>query len=370
MADNLKIVHTESSCGWGGQELRVLTEAKGFSDRGHEVTLLCPEEAPIYVAGQDMGLNTLALPIARKNVKGLLALRRWFKGRAIDVLNTHSSTDSWLSAVACQTLSSKPLIVRTRHVSTPIQRNLTTRWLYNRATAHIVTAGEALRQQLHQENQFALDHMTSVPTGIDLDYFNPLDRQQMKAELGLAADYYVGILATLRNWKGHQYLLDAFNALAEDYPQWGMIIVGDGPQRKNLEKRIRELGLNERVQMVGNRDDVPRWLSAMDVFALPSYGSEGVPQSVMQAMACGLPVVSTTVGAISEAMVDSETGYLIPPKDVTALEQKLRVLLSNSELRLQMGAAGRVRAQQFFGLDNMLDGMSRVFRKALGTVVS
>src|SRR5882672_8290881 len=102
----LSIVHTENSCGWGGQEIRILTEARGMLDRGHRVTLIAPPEAPIAGAGARMGIPVVGLPIQKKRLPGLVALRHWLAANRgeVDVLNTHSSTDSWLSAAACATL--------------------------------------------------------------------------------------------------------------------------------------------------------------------------------------------------------------------------------------------------------------------------
>jgi len=364
----LKIVHTESSCGWGGQEIRILTEALGMQRRGHRVTIVTPPEAPIFAAAQKMGIPVVALPIEHKKFKGLFALRRWLKQhRDIDVLNTHSSTDSWLVALARLTLCNKCApIVRTRHVSTHIGTNWPTRWLYQRATRHIVTTGEALKQQLARENGFDAARMTSIPTGIDLERFRPRDRQEARHQLGLAPERsYVGIVATLRNWKGHTYLLQAFASLSRRYPGWDLLLVGDGPQRHNLEKLIVELGLGERVRMFGNREDVERWFNACDVFTLPSYGEEGVSQSVMQAMASGLPVVSTTVGAIGEAVAHEQTGILIAPRDAALLEHSLARLMDDAELRQRFGTAARKRAEDRFGTNAMLGAMEKVFRNCL-----
>ncbi len=362
---SLNIVHTESSCGWGGQEIRILTEALGMQRRGHRVTIVCPPEAPIYPAAQKLGIPAVALPIARKNLKGLFALRHWLKANKADVLNTHSSTDSWLVALARLTFCGGAPIVRTRHVSTHISNNRPTRWLYQRATRHIVTTGEALKQQLAKENGFDATRMTSVPTGIDLERFRPRDRNDARRMLGLdPVRHYLGIVATLRNWKGHTYLLQAFSSLARRYPDWDLLLVGDGPQRHNLERLIGELGLGERVRMFGNREDVETWFNAFDVFALPSYGEEGVSQSVMQAMASGLPVVSTTVGAIGEAVAHEATGILVAPRDTALLEHSLARLMDDAELRQRFGAAARQRALERFGTERMLDAMQQVFLDA------
>ena len=116
MTQPLAIVHTENSCGWGGQEIRILTESRGFLDRGHRVTLLAPPEAPIVDAARRMAIPVVTLRLREKRLPDLLALRRWLATHreGIDILNTHSSTDSWLGAIACATLADAPPIVRTR----------------------------------------------------------------------------------------------------------------------------------------------------------------------------------------------------------------------------------------------------------------
>ncbi len=281
------------------------------------------------------------------------------------MLNTHSSTDSWLSALACATLRDAPPIVRTRHVSTTIRNRPTTRWLYARATAHIVTAGEALRRQLAHDNGIALDHMTSVPTGIDLARFVPGDATAARARLGLPERPTLGIVATLRDWKGHDMLFEVLAGDSAAWRGWNVIVVGDGPYRPALERQLQALALTDRVRFAGQQDDVVPWLQAQDIFALPSWGEEGVPQAIRQAMACGIPVVSTTVGAIGEAVDAGVTGIIVAPRDIAALAAALARLRDDPALRARLGAAGRERALRDFGLEPMLDRMEAVFRAVL-----
>ncbi|MDH5264086.1 MAG: glycosyltransferase family 4 protein, partial [Betaproteobacteria bacterium] len=127
--DALRILHTESSLGWGGQEIRVLTEARGVARRGHAVTLAAPGESRILAAAAGYGVEAVAIPIARKSIGGLFAMTGLLRNRRFDLVNTHSSTDSWLAAVATRLLRGAPPIVRTRHISAPVPRNLATRWL-------------------------------------------------------------------------------------------------------------------------------------------------------------------------------------------------------------------------------------------------
>ena len=360
---SLHIVHTESSLGWGGQEIRILTEIMGMVQRGHAVTLLAPPASRIFHAAEERGFAVVALPIGRKNISGLLALRRWLKRHPCDVINTHSSTDSWLTALATRFMRHAPPLVRTRHISAAIPNNASTRWLYQSATSFIATTGERLRQQLIDRNGFDPARITSVPTGIDTDRFSPGNRTIARGQLNLPLNVpIVGIVATLRSWKGHVYLLEAFARLTD--PSALLLIVGDGPQRQNLEQEIVRLNLTGRVLMPGNQRDVTPWLHAMDVFVLPSYANEGVPQALMQAMSCGVPVISTPIGSITEAVDDGVSGRIVPARDAEKLHQAIQLFLQNPELGAAFGAAARKTAIERFGVDAMLDKMEAIFNQA------
>jgi glycosyltransferase involved in cell wall biosynthesis len=356
----MNILHTESSCGWGGQEIRILDEARGMSARGHRVAIVAPREARIYEAALKRGLGVQTLPIARKSLGGFLALRRWLQTHAVDVINTHSSTDSWLAALACATLAGAPAIVRTRHISAPIPNNPPTRWLYRNATRHVVTTGESLRMQLIRDNGHSPERITSVPTGIDAARFVPGARDPARRLTGLpAGGRLVGIVATLRSWKGHRYLLEALHGLPSDV---GLVIVGDGPQRQNIESRIRELGIGKRTWLAGNQDDVLPWLQSLDVFVLPSYANEGVPQALVQAMLCGLPCVTTAAGSIAEIARDGETAIAVKAEDAADLKQGLERALGDAGLCERLGTAARQYCAANLSVETMLDRMEKVFR--------
>ena len=366
------IVHTENSCGWGGQEIRVLGEMAGMMTRGHTMHLLCPREARIFEEAGKRGIPVTALPMAKKRPAGVLAIRHWLKEHPVDVINSHSSTDSWLSALACATLSKAPPLVRTRHISAPVPNNATTRWLYTRGTRSIVTTGEALKSQLVNDNGFPAANIVSVPTGIDLARYTPLqdagEKQALRERLGLPREgMLIGIVATLRSWKGHRYLIEAFAQLQRDgaHSNTHLVIVGDGPQRAALEEIIAASKLEGRVTLAGNQADVVPWLQAMDIFALPSYANEGVPQAILQAFACALPVVTTAAGAIPEVARDGDTALVVAMEDATALSGGLRRLLDDAGLRARLGANALVQARTHHSIEAMLDRMEAVFRAAL-----
>jgi glycosyltransferase involved in cell wall biosynthesis len=361
----MHIVHTESSCGWGGQEMRIVAEAEGLARRGHRLTIVAPAHASILPEAVARGLRAIALPIAKKRPRALWAMRRFLAANDIDVVNTHSSTDSWLVALARASLGRAPALVRTRHVSSPVGTDPMTRWLYVRAPDHVVVTGERLRATLASKLGADPARITSIPTGIDLARFVPGDRDAARAAHGLAATTWIGVLAALRNWKGHTYLLDALRALVAKGRELSLLVIGDGPQRANLERYVAAIGLVSRVRFIGHQPDPEAWLPALDVFVLPSYGDEGVSQAVMQAMACALPIVVTDVGAINDAVTHEASGLVVAPRDAGVLADAIARLLDDASLRERLAREARAKAARDFGVDRMLDRMQAVFERAI-----
>lgn len=362
---SLHIVHTESSCGWGGQEIRILEESRGLIARGHRVTIVAPESSNIFQRAGEWGVTAVALPLTKKRLGPLLALRRWLAANAkgIDVLNTHSSTDSWLAAIAARTVAPRLPIVRTRHISAPVTASRANRWLYAKVAAHVVTTGEQLRRELIDNLGVAEARSTSIPTGIDTTRFVPGDKRAARAALALDADaFWLGIVATLRSWKGHAYLLEALASI--DDPQLKLAIVGDGPQRDNLHAKVAELGLTDRVHFAGEQKNVPIWLQAFDAFTLPSYANEGVSQAVMQAMSAGLPIITTAVGSMRDIILEGQTGLLVTPKDAASLAIAIKRLRAEPTLAAGLGSGAHAFAIEHCGLPRMLDRMEEVFAGA------
>src|SRR5687767_10587006 len=349
----MHIVHTEASLGWGGQEIRILSESQGLIARGHDVRLLCPAEARIYSDAPRWQVPVTALPIGRKRPLGVKVLYEWFKRNRCDVVCTHSSTDSWLTAFALLALGRPIPTIRLRHISAPVPTNAPTRWLYTRATARIVTTGEVLKKELIERNGFPAARIDSVPTGVDAKRYRPGDRTAARAALKLPHDRtLVGIVATLRDWKGHEYLIEAIKGLADDVH---LVVVGDGPRREILEKYVDSLHLRSRVIFAGDQADVVTWLQALDIFVLPSFANEGVPQALIQAMMSGLPCVTTHAGSIAELANDGQTALVVATKDSPAIRSALERLLADESLRRRLGEAARRHCAANFSYERMLD---------------
>jgi glycosyltransferase involved in cell wall biosynthesis len=362
-SDTLAIAHTEASLGWGGQEIRILRESGGMIARGHRVELFAPPESRILAEAPRYGVPARALAIGRKRLAGLAAMLRLFRETSFDIVNTHSSTDSWLAALAARGRRA-PVILRTRHVAVPPRDDPATRWLYRHGAARIVTTGEALRRQIIDVLGVDPARIESIPTGVDPAPYAVWSRAEARRALGLAPELpLVGIVATIRSWKGHRYLVEALPLLARADAQ--LLIVGDGPERASVESLVDALALRDRVSFAGQQHDVAPWLAALDVFALPSYANEGVPQALLQAMFSRIPCVTTSAGAIAEVAQDGETATVVAMNDPRALAQGIDRALADP-------ARARALAERAYALvssahteTTMLDRMEAAFRRAL-----
>jgi len=362
-ARRLRILHTEASLGWGGQEIRILTEARQCASRGYDVRLICDRDSDIFRAAPGFGLEATIIPLKRKSIKALNAMRSVFTAWQPDIVNTHSSIDHWLAAVARMGLSRSPVLVRTRHISAPVSRNLPTRWLYNKGCECVMTTSKAMVQELTSDGFLSPDHVVAIPTGIDTDQFSPGDRAAARDRIGVPQDAFVfGSVATLRSWKGHGFLLDAFAKL--EGGNTFLLLVGDGPQEANLKEHIALLGIKDRVHMAGRQDEVVPYFRAMDTFVLPSTRNEGVPQALLQAMACGVPSVASHIGGVPELVQGLGGVAEVAHEDVDGLAKAMSQMMEAPCGETARGAL-RQRIVAGYAIDDMTDRVITVFEQVL-----
>jgi glycosyltransferase involved in cell wall biosynthesis len=264
----------------------------------------------------------------------VFALRRLIRREQVSIVHTHSSVDGWVGGLAARAAGVP--VVRTRHVSIRIRRrwNPVYRWLADR----VITSGETIRSLVIGAGVDP-GRVTAIPAGVDLGEFTggPAGGHEVRESLGLERPV-IGSVAMFRGSKGHAHLLDAFVEVHARHPAARLLLVGDGIRRPWVEGLAKDRGLGEAVVFTGFRTDVPALLAAMDCFVLASTRTEGVPQSLLQAFAAGVPVVASAIGGIPEVVKDGETGILVPPEDAAALARAIELVLSDGS-----GAATRAR---------------------------
>jgi len=362
------ILHTESSHGWGGQEIRVLTESRELIKRGHQVLVAADGDSLIAQRAADYDVPVHRLRLKKKRLAEARAMVAAINTLQPDVMSTHSSTDHWVVAVARLFAQHKPAVIRTRHVSAPVGRSMGTRWLYRSACAAIVTTGESIRAHLTHDGLVAQEKVFSIPTGIDLGFFKSTDRQQARAKIKhlVAIDtdaLLFGNIATLRSWKGQHDLIQAFALVATELPKAQLLIVGDGPQAESLRALVASLGLKTRVLFAGHQADVRDYFDALDVFVFPSYANEGIPQAILQAMAYGLAIITTTAGAIEEAVAGYPAATIVAPREIVQLADAMRDLG-----RIQPGRVALSKdICQRIDIGAMTDQMVAIYEQAAST---
>lgn len=364
----MRIIHTECSTDLGGQERRVVTESAGMRDRGHQVWIVTPGDGGPAERARQLGVAVVPLQFSGALLPlTATRLRSLFAGIAPDVVNSHGSRDSWACAVAFALGRRTGALVRSRHHSAPVTPGPLHRFLY-RQPDFVITTGENTRSGLANSGLVPLDRSQSIPTGVDLDLFGSARsmRDSARRALGLASETpVVGVLAFLRRGKGHAVLLEAIPAIRRRVPDSVLLVIGDGEERRRLERQADDLLTTGAVRFLGAREDIPALLGALDVLCLPSTRNEGVPQSLLQGSAAGLPVVGTSVGGIPEAVVEGVTGRLVPPGDAAALAEAISGILADPEAAGRMGERGREHVRIRFSSSRMLDLTEEAYARAV-----
>ncbi|MBZ0220320.1 MAG: glycosyltransferase family 4 protein [Candidatus Methylomirabilis sp.] len=352
------IFHTEASLGWGGQEIRVLNECLGMKSRGHRPVIISEEDSGIFQKARQAGIETIPVSFSRKDYPAsLVMLVKAIRNFRPDVVNTHSSRDSWLASAAAMLVRPRPLIIRTRHISTPVSTGLASSIIYRHAPDCIVTTSEAIRERLININRVEPGRAVSIPTGIDMGAFDPeLGYPDLRAELGVPASApLIGMVSVLRSWKGHDCFIDAAALVKKTHPEACFIIAGSGPREEYISKKIASSGLEKTVLMLGHRNDVPMVLSSLDVFVQPSYANEGVPQSIVQAMAMKVPVAASGLPSFLEIVEDRNTGLLFKANDARGLAESISMLLEDRLLASRLSVNARRLVIEGFSIEKMLD---------------
>jgi glycosyltransferase involved in cell wall biosynthesis len=365
---SVRIAHVLSSLHLGGQERVALDLATFQRAAGAEVTALSLAPRPEGPLGADFRSAGVTVETFEKHagvdLALVLRLGVWMRGR-FDLIHTHNpgallygAPAAALARIAC---------VHTKHGANPRGGR---RLVANRMAARLVDAFVAVSPETadvaRQRSEVDESKLCVIANGIDLERFvrDPAARDATRAALGIDRDaWVVGTVGRLAVEKNQGLLLRAIAPLLE--PNGHLLVVGDGPLAGSLAALARELRIERRVHLLGARSDVPALLNAVDVFALSSV-TEGLPLVIPEAMAIGIPVVSTAVGGIPTVIEDGKTGFLVPTGDEAALRARLADLQRDPELGRACGARGRSAALVRYSADRMRRDYQDLYERILG----
>lgn len=363
----MKILHTEASPGWGGQELRILRESEGMRLRGHEVIFAIQKEGGLVQAAREAGFTVYELPFKKaKALTILCSLIKILRRHKIEIINTHSSLDAWVGGMAARLTGRK--VIRTRHLSTPIRKGLNSRLLYNTLADVVVTTCEEIVPMICRQAHLSSERCLSIPTGVDPSKITceKEDIEAFRKKWGIASNETVaGTLCILRGWKGVSDLLHAAKILKET-PHLKWMIVGGGVSETHFLQEWKELGLEEKVIFTGHLSPPYTALAAMDIFLLLSWANEGVSQASLQAGWLKKPLITTPIGGLPEVCIDGKTGIQVPVRAPQEVAAAVKQLLEAPSLRAHMGEEAHKLVEEKFTLQHTLDEMERVYYQVLG----
>jgi glycosyltransferase involved in cell wall biosynthesis len=386
MADNgLRIVHVIARLNVGGASLHVLQLAAAQRRRGHEVlvvtgTLAQGEESMEYLADElDVPLRRVpALQRELSPLRDSAAIRelvRILRSERPDVLHTHTAKAGGVGRVAALFARSgqPPVVVHTYHghvlrgyfgrAKETFYRRLER--VLARRTSRLIAVSPEVRDDLVELGVAPASLFAVIPYGFDLTARVGGDGTRIREQLGATEDtFVVGWAGRLTAIKRPLDLVRGLAALVERGVDALLCLVGDGPDRDDVERLAKQLGVDDRCRLVGFQTDLSRWYAAFDAFCLTS-ANEGTPVAAIEALAAGKPVVATRAGGTETVVDHGESGFLVPVGDVDALAARLAELAADPVLRERLGRRGAELMRERFGLDPMVDDVERLYRSLL-----
>lgn len=365
-SEHWRILHSEASLGWGGQEHRVMAELIGFQQRGCSVFLLAHPQSKIMERAQAANIPTQACTFDRRLLPfEVLRLALWLRRERIQIVNTHSSRDGWVAGLAAR-LAGVPLVLRTRHIDVIDRSPRISRYKFTLLADHALTTSQKITDHICNTYHLPKNRVSTLPTGIVLSKF---DSSGPKAELpvssGPGATPVIGMVSVLRSWKGHEVFFDAIRRLREGGREFQYVVVGGGAPVEIFAAMAQHHGVADCVKFTGHREDIAEVLRALDVLCIPSLKHEGVPQIGLQALACGTPVVGSECGGIPEIILEGQTGRIFPIGDAAAMAARIAEAIEESERTQQMSRAGRTMVEKQYSLDIMLDHLDGIYMRHL-----
>jgi glycosyltransferase involved in cell wall biosynthesis len=369
-----RVLHLITSFEVGGTERQAVELLKRIDRRRFDARLAALRlEGPLYGEVEELFPRVPQFPLTSfynaNAARQLVRLRNWMISERVDILHAHDFYAGLLGAAAAR-LAGVRVIACQRHLRLSDRR--AHEWgtrLTHRLAHRVLVNSEAIRDHLLAGGHIAPEKIVVIRNGLSaaaeraaLDNDARAKRRAaLLRELNLdEGAKLIGLVARLQPVKGHRYFIEAAGSIAAVEPRAHFLLVGDGSLRREIEEQAARLGVGDRVHLLGDRNDAALVPAGFDVAVLASL-SEGLPNTVMEAMAAGAPVVATAVGGTTELVIDGETGFLAPPANADALARRILDALRNPEFSARIAAQGRRRALSQFGMRRMVESVERLY---------
>lgn len=354
--------------GMGGSEHVVFDIVRKLDKDLFDVLVIGFTEGPVRRIYEELGVK---VAVFSKNTKFdflfVKRLRHLFKKEGIQLVNAHHFSPLLYSFLATRMTGIK--LIYTEHSVWQYRemgavKGILSNFLLLNTDAVIAISKQLL--QYYYDNPFVSSRKIHlIINGIDLLRFRSADRAIFKKELGFKPDdILIGMVANLRPEKNHKVMISAFSKLCESLNDSHLVLVGLDCMCGEIQRYAATTGLSDKIHFLGPREDVADLLNIMDVFCLPSV-YEGLPLTILEAMACGVPVVGSNVMGINEVITDNENGLLFFPGDVTMLAEKITMIIRNDLLRIRLQEAGLAYVKKNYSLNDSIKEYVNLFETIL-----
>jgi len=372
--------------------LHIITDSHPFGGAQRNTWLSVSKSSPEFMQHLACGMGDEFLDLCkRKNIpfypidaltnnfapisdlKAIYNMWKLMRDEKFDIVHLHSSKAGILGRIAAK-LAGTPLVIFTIHgvsfdfelrpKSAPVLLFLEK--LVAGFTHGIISVAQNCKDDFVKKGVCNPDKIRVIYSAIE---FEPIDNavggNKKREELGISPDdFVIGAVGHFRKAKGYEYLVESAPIVLEKYPDSLFLIIGDGPEKADIERRIKEAGLEERFLLTGNRDDVPELLKIMDIFCRPSI-HEGLGRALTEAMYAELPPVVTDIWGTGEICEDGKTGILVPIRDPDALAWGIIRLRENPRLAKEIGKNARKKVKGMFAVETMVRCIEDYYRELM-----
>jgi len=371
----VRVLQLISSGGYYGAENMLLNLAQSQKSIGCDPCLLLfynvhQPNVALYERARSRGISVRMLRCeGRADLRAIREIREYIRTEQVDLIHTHGYKADLYGYLAARR-EAKP-IVATCHNWVGGTAAL---GIYNRLDRMalrkfngVAAVSNAVAGQL-RDARIADNKIHTIANGIDIDKYCGAEPAWFGSSPG-AKEKTIGIVARLDLQKGFEYLLQAIAGLTSTHPDLRLVIVGEGPDQGAIQSMADRLNLTPRIVFAGQRADMANVYAGFDVFVLPSL-NEGLPMTVLEAMAASRPVIASKIGAIPTVVRDGETGLLVDPKNVVGLRAALDRLLSDPALSSRLAVQGHAWVRRHFTSDAMAENYLRMYESVLGLTTS
>jgi glycosyltransferase involved in cell wall biosynthesis len=366
----INIIHVRDSCGVYGAERVILTLAKHIDENRFNFILLAlksnkSNSQEFIDNARQMGINVIVVPTrGRIDLLALIKIRKILKEKNVNILHSHDFKANFYSILASINIGVKRIV--TSHGSTRdsllkkaylfLDEKISYKY-FNK----IIAVSEEISSYL-KENHASPDKITVIQNGVDFSLLqsNLESDFSTKSYTHFNKNVVISVIGRLFPDKGHRFFLIAFSMVCKKHPSAMALIVGDGPLREELSNQIRKMNLEQNVFLCGARSDMKNVYKQTDFVVIPSL-REGLPYVLLEAMACEIPVLATSVGDIPLLIQHEVTGYIVSSGDSKALEKYMIELINNPEKAKEMAVRGKQFVIENFSAKKMVKKVEKLY---------